>query len=35
VAKRAEQANPKGGGIFKRMSEALSRVVRGEDQDDQ
>ncbi|MFB3070286.1 MAG: NYN domain-containing protein [Gemmatimonadales bacterium] len=34
VAKRAEQANPKGGGIFKRMSEALSRAVRGEDQDD-
>ena len=34
VAERAEQAPPKGGGIFKRMSEALSRVVRGEDQDE-
>ena len=33
VAKRAEQPNPKGG-IFKRMSEALSRAVRGEDQDE-
>ncbi len=34
VAKRAEQADSKGGGIFKRMTEALSRAVRGDDQDE-